>query len=311
MSAIFLGFALCLVLYVPVLLITLLLSLLKPLRRLPMVWTFITCYLFYECAGVLRLTWVWLRYRHDPDWIRKNRLVQIWWARSLLRMGAFVFRLDFAASGTEALPGNSALMFVRHASLGDTVIPLVFFSYPRNNEGIRYVIKKELLISPSLDIGGHRLSTVFVDRSGLDTEHALATVGNMTATAPEDESLLIFPEGTRNTRSKRQQLRNKSPHLAEQLERWPDLLPPRMGGVGAMLENNPGKDVVFAAHTGFEGYANLTELLSGTWQKSTVRIHLWRVPYADIPADYKSFLFEQWDNMQAVINDLRQQESNT
>ncbi len=305
-SGVFLGFALCLSLYVPVLLVCLLVSVHPALRRLPLVWTFITCYLYFECAGVLRLSWVWLRHRRRPDYTVENRRVQIWWARGLLAMGGLVFRLRFSVTGEEALAGPTAILLVRHTSLGDTVVPLLFFSYPRGAEGIRYVIKKELLISPCLDIAGHRLNTIFVDRSGVNTPQELQRVADMTANAPADESLLIFPEGTRFSNAKKARLRRKHPRLAPQLDRWPDLLPPRLGGVDTMLTHNPGKDVVFIAHAGFEGYADLKELLSGSWRLSRVRIHLWRVPGAEVPADHQAFLFSQWDRMQETITRLKQ-----
>ena len=291
------------VLFIPVLLLCLVISLHPRLRTLPHVWTFVCGYLAYEVLGVTKLTWVWLRYRRSPDWVYQNRLVQIWWACGLMDLGAFIFRLNFEVTGTEALEGPSAILFVRHASLGDTVLPLKFFSEPRQCEGIRYLIKKELRMSPSLDIGAHRLSTVFVDRSGTNTQAELSRIADMVRSTPDDESIMIYPEGTRVTAARRAQIQARHPDLTDQLERWPDLLPPRLGGVTTLLTHNPGKDVVFIAHTGFEGLANLTELLSGSWRHTTVRIHLWRVANADIPKDYQAFIFEHWDNMQRVVQE--------
>ena len=292
---------LCLSLYIPIVLICLVLSILPSLRSLPNVWTFICGYLIFEVLGVMRLTWVWIRYRNCDDWIYQNRLVQIWWACGLLDLGAKVFRLEFKVTGEEALNGPSAILFVRHASMGDTVLPVYFFSRPRNFEGIRYLIKQELQISPSLDIGAHRLSTLFIDRSGLNTEGELDRVGEITRTAPEDESLMIYPEGTRVTIKRRAQIRANHPHLSDQLDRWPDLLPPRLGGPTALLANNPGKDVLFIAHTGFEGLANLKELLSVASRKTLVHVHMWRIPYDQIPEDFTEFMFSQWDIMQDVV----------
>ena len=299
---VFIGLSLGIALYLPVLLLCLVLSVHRGLRTLPQAWTFVVGYLLFEAMGVLRLGWVWVRYRNHPQWILQNRLVQIWWACGLLAMGAKIFRLQFEVTGEDALTGPSAILMVRHASLGDTVLPLRFFSRPRDNEGIRYIIKKELRISPSLDIGAHRLSTVFIDRSGVDTQAELQRVADMTATAPQDESLMIYPEGTRVTTSKRQQIYDKYPNLHEQLARWPDLLPPRLGGVTTLLTHNPGKDVVFMAHSGFEGMANLKELLAGSGSNQTVRIHLWRIPYQEIPEDFQAFVFTQWDTMQDVVH---------
>ena len=301
LPAVVLAAALCITFYLPIVLLCFLISVIPNLRTLPHVWTFVCGYLIYDCLGVSRLTWVWIRYRSHPNWILKNRLVQIWWAAALLRMGARIFRLKFDVTGQEALHGPSAILCVRHASIGDTVLPLVFFARPRGNEGMRYLIKQELRLSPSLDIGAHRLSTLFVDRSGDNTAQELSRIANMAATTPNDESIMVYPEGTRVTESKRSQLRTNQPDLAKQLDRWPNLLPPRLGGVTTLLANNPAKDVVFMAHTGFEGCANLTELLSGDWRHITVHIHLWRIAYRDIPTDHADFLYAQWDRMQDTV----------
>ena len=94
---------------------------------------------------------------------------------------------------------------------------------------------------------------------------AVAAVSELVATAGDEESVLIYPEGTRFTQAKHDALGEKRPQLREQLERWPSLLPLRLGGVSAMLANNPGKDLVFLAHVGFEGSANVHDLLGGGW----------------------------------------------
>ena len=61
------------------------------------------------------------------------------------------------------------------------------------------MLKQELRLLPCLDIGGHRLPNVFVDRSGADSAKAVKEVSNLIATAGSDESVLIYPEGTRFT----------------------------------------------------------------------------------------------------------------
>ncbi len=307
--AVFLLTAMCLGLFVPLGVIFLVISIYPPLRTLPHVWAFVTTYLIYECLGVTRLGWVWLIGRNREDYTERNREVQIWWASALLHAGARIFGLRFETDGREALEGPSALVFIRHTSIGDTVLPFVYYVQPRGNEGIRYIIKKELRISPSLDIGAGRLNTIFIDRSGINSEAELNALGELVAATPDDESILIYPEGTRQTAAKRQRLIDHHPELADQLARWPDLLPPRLGGVRAMLEHNPGKDAVFIAHTGFEGSANLKELLSGTWRGMTIRIRTWRVPYAEIASDAQRFVFEQWDRMQKEVTDLQNKQA--
>ena len=86
------------------------------------------------------------------------------------------------------------------------------------------------------------------------------------------------------------------------LVRWPSLLPPRTGGPLTLLETNKGKDIVFMAHLGFEGSANLEDLINGSWLNQTILMHFWRVPFAEIPEDKETFLYQQWDVMQRQLN---------
>ena len=189
--------------------------------------------------------------------------------------------------------------------MADTVLPLLYFGKARV-ESLRYVLKQELQYFPCLDIGGNLLPNVFVDRSGADSATAVAAVSELVATAGDEESVLIYPEGTRFTQAKHDALGEKRPQLREQLERWPSLLPLRLGGVSAMLANNPGKDLVFLAHVGFEGSANIHDLLGGGWLRQRVILQFWRIPYADIPkGDATEFLFSEWDKMQGVVNELK------
>ena len=51
-----------------------------------------------------------------------------------------------------------------------------------------------------------------------------------------------------------------------------------------MMTANPGKDLVFLAHAGFEGSADIHDLLNGSWLNQQVRLHFWRIPYADLPS---------------------------
>ncbi len=284
-------------------LLSLILALFPALRTTPQALGFAYGYLFYEIVGIFRLGWLWLRYRNDPTYLDRNQQVQYWWTAGLLNLGVRLYELTFNISGSDAIEGPTALMIPRHTSIGDTVLPMHFFAAARN-EGMRYILKNELAVLPCLDIAGHRLPNLFIDRSGQDTAGELAAVRKLTREAGDTESVLIYPEGTRATAAKRERLRADKPQLAEQLERWPHLLPPRLGGVQAMLEANPGKDVVFLAHTGFEGSASLHDLMSGAWRGQVVRLRFWRVPYDEIPEDTAAFMFAQWDRMQAVVADL-------
>jgi len=285
---------------------TLLMSLSPKFRTAPQALAFIYGFLIHEWSGLARFLFVLVRYpkREHMD---RNRGIQFWWAQHLFDMGKRLYQLQIEVTGTEALEGKCALLLSRHSSMGDTVLPLLFFGKARA-EGLRYVLKQELRYLPCLDIGGHRLPNVFVDRSGTDSAKAIKAVSNLIATAGDDESVLIYPEGTRFTQKKHDDLRRKHPHLEDQLNRWPNLLPLRLGGVLGMLKANPGKDLVFLAHAGFEGSADIHDLLGGGWLKQKVRLHFWRVPYSEIPKEnVQDFLFKEWDKMQATVVDLLQE----
>ncbi|MBL6814527.1 MAG: 1-acyl-sn-glycerol-3-phosphate acyltransferase [Pseudomonadales bacterium] len=289
---------------------TLIMSMSRRYRTAPQAVAFIYGFLLREWAGLTLFIWVLLRYPKNRQ-MEKNRAIQFWWAQSLLNLGKRLYRLNIEVTGTEALQGNCALVLSRHSSMGDTVLPLLFFGKARG-EGLRYVLKQELRYLPCLDIGGHRLPNVFVDRSGTDSVKAVEEVSDLIATAGSDESVLIYPEGTRFTQKKHDELRAKYPNLAPQLDRWPNLLPVRLGGVTGMMAANPGKDLVFLAHAGFEGSADIHDLLNGGWLNQRVRLHFWRVPYADLPKEnVREFLFQEWDTMQATVDALLQEIQST
>jgi hypothetical protein len=59
------------------------------------------------------------------------------------------------------------IVFLRYASVADTLLPAVFLANP-NGLKLRYVLKHELLLDPCLDIVGNRLPNSFVQRSAGD-----------------------------------------------------------------------------------------------------------------------------------------------
>jgi len=278
-------------------------SLLPNYRTTPQALAFMYGFLVCEWSGLARFSWAVIRYPKSQR-VERYREIQFWWAQRLFDMGKRLYRLNIEITGAEALEGNCALVLCHHSSMGDTVLPLLFFGKARQ-EGLRYVLKQELRYFPCLDIGGHGLPNVFVDRSGSDSAKAVREVSQLIATAGSDESVLIYPEGTRFTQKKHDTLRRKHPKLAPQLDRWPGLLPPRLGGVLGMLEANPGKDLVFLAHAGFEGSADIHDLLGGGWLGQRVKLHFWRIPFKDLPKEnVTEFLFDQWDQMQTTVDGL-------
>lgn len=291
-------------------LIMLLLSLHPAYAGAPRALLFLVCYLLCEAAGVLVCAWIWLRYRGDHTRFQAaNFRLQCWWAGTLMKAAKRIFRLKFHTHNEQALAGPSAIILPRHASIADTVLPMTYYAIPQHKR-LRYVLKMELQWDPCLDIVGERLPNCFVDRANQNTDAEVQAVVKLLQDAPADEGLLIYPEGTRFSAAKHQQLKDKSAgtQLEQQLERWTDLLPPRLGGCLGLLGANKHHDLLFFAHSGFEGSANFVELMNGSWCDSDVHLEFWRIPYGDIPADpdeQREFLFTQWDQMQQTVRRLK------
>jgi 1-acyl-sn-glycerol-3-phosphate acyltransferase len=230
------------------------------------------------------------------------RLQTVWlnWNLNTVRV---VFRLTFTVEGNEAIPPPPILVLSRHASLIDTLLPGRYITEPFGIP-LRYVLKKELLVDPALDIAGNRLPNVFVDRGG-DTERELVAIRDLATTMPSEEGLLIYPEGTRYSEAKRlkytEKLTQRGDTAGTIASRYQRVLPPRPAGTVAMLDARP-LDVVVLAHRGLEGFAEIRDIWSGGLVGSNVEIRFRRIPNSQIPpndADRKLWLFTTWADVDA------------
>jgi hypothetical protein len=276
---------------------------------------FITVYLACEWAGIVASFYLWLKYRlaggDGKDYLNTNSRLQFWWADTLKFAAQKLFRLNFVVEGQASLAGPGAILLPRHSSIGDTVLPMSFYAIPRSFQ-VRYVLKKELLLDPCLDIVGNRLPNVFLDRVAEDMTAELASLQRLAAEASEHESLVIYIEGTRFSLQKRQRIirslaASGNSDALQRAERLTSVLPPRPAGVLALMRGAPQKDLLFCAHTGFEGSASFAKLFNGGWMDTTVRLRFWRVAAADIPADdegRRALLLAHWDKMNLAVVDM-------
>lgn len=286
--------------------LSLLISLVPASRGAFRTYLFALGYLWCEFFGLLSLLLVWIFIRSPERFLRANRRIQEIWATSLTTLGVKCYSLDIQVSGAECLSGDAAIVLPRHTSIAETVLPLVYYAIPQKFD-LRYVMKQELLWDPCLDVAGNRIPNLFIDRHGPDSEHASQLIGDLTSTLGAREGLVFFPEGTRFTPLKRQRLLGSGKSIADMAKRYDDLLPPRLGGTLAILQANPGRDLIFLAHAGFEKSSQVINLLNGSWVKSNVQLRFWRVPYAQIPTDAPGqtlFIEQQWARMQVEVTAL-------
>lgn len=281
-------------------------------------WAFVLLYLSCEIGGVAAAAALWIAHaggrrrgrRETPaarltglsdDYLRANFRLQRWWARTLFAGATRIFAMRTTVEGDEAVRRGPFLLLLRHASIGDTVLPAVYVS-DRHDLMLRYVMKRELLWDPCLDVVGNRLPNYFVQRGSGESEREVAAVQRLVDDLGPGEGVLIYPEGTRVSPAKRaralERLREVAPPalmaIAEQLRHT---LPPRLGGSLGLLARHPGLDAVFCAHTGFEGAATFGSLLDGALIDRHVRVAFWRVPFAEIPAEPAAraeWLYRQW-----------------
>ena len=90
----------------------------------------------------------------DPE--RERRLeqrLQVWWAKAMWRAAERLYRLRLEVDGDDCVEPGPVLVLSRHASLIDTLIPLVILSV-RHGLRLRYVMKRELLWDPCIDAVG-------------------------------------------------------------------------------------------------------------------------------------------------------------
>lgn len=250
--------------------------------------------------------------RHDR--LRADRwfyALESLWAGALFHGAARIFGFRLIVEPKCDTGMGPMIVFSRHASMGDTLLPLLLLG-PRGLR-MRYVMKQELRMDPCLDVVGHRLPNTFVRRNSGDSAPEIASVVRLLTGLSARDAVVIFPEGTRFTAEKRTQVlaRIEASGNEEALRRARALkhvLPPRPGGTLGLLEANPGADVLFFAHTGFDGVATVFDLWAGKLVGATIRVFTWRVPCAEIPKDREGrllWLAEEWRRVDAWVGEHR------
>ena len=272
-------------------------------RRLPRtrLVLFAVTYLACEAIGILAAFVLWPTTRGDrARMLRLHRTVQDLWASALLDAGRLLFGLRFVVEGEDALRPGPFLLLSRHSSIADTLLPAVLVGR-RHGIALRWVLKRELLVDPCLDLFGQRLPNVFVRRGSGEAARELAAIRALAADLGANDGVLIYPEGTRFTERARARthaaVARSDTTRAARVIGLRHVLPPRLGGVLALLDACPGIDVVLLAHTGFDGVSHVRDLWRDGLVGRTVRVRFRRIRSAAIPvdaADRARWLDDEW-----------------
>jgi 1-acyl-sn-glycerol-3-phosphate acyltransferase len=265
---------------------------------------FFALYLACEVVGVVAAGWLWVSTAGGslggPARSRSaHAALQRWWTGALFHGACRLFSVRVEAEGLEHARTGPFLLLVRHSSTADTVLAAALLANPQKLL-FRYVLKRELLWDPCLDLVGHRLPNAFIDRTGPRLEAERAAIERLAQGLGPDEAALIYPEGTRFSPQKlalaQQKLAEKGAvELATLARTFTHTLPPRPGGALALLRAAPGVDVVLMEHTGFEGAATFSRFWNGALVGRTLKVRVRRISAAQVPAEHRErWLFERW-----------------
>jgi len=220
------------------------------------------------------------------------RLQQLWAGWNLKALQT-LFDLHLEVEGAEFARPGPVVVLSRHASMVDTLLPATIVSR-QNGLRLRYVLKRELLADPALDIAGNRLPNVFVDRASGDSSEREAIRRLASDLGPRD-GVLIYPEGTRFSEAKLERIQRK-PDSGPSVAGLRKVLPPRPGGTLAILETTDA-DVVVLAHHGLDGLATAREIWAGDLVGSRIHVRIWRIERARIPtsrSERVQWLYDLW-----------------
>ena len=279
-------------------------------RRLPTarLLAFAWCWTWLELAGVTAAAGLWLTGRRRD--LGAHYRLQRWWAARLMGALRATTGLRVEAAQSADLQPGPAILLCRHASLADSLVSAwVVTSLAGMNP--RYVLKRELLFDPCLDVVGNRLPNYFLDRGAADSRAELEALRMLAAGLTDDQVAVIFPEGTRATPPKRARalakIAERDPQRAERLAPLGHLLPPRPAGSAALLDGCPDADFVVAWHVGFDGWDNFGAILRRLADRPRpVEFHTRRIPRAEVPsgAAFAAWLDAQWLQVDHDVHQL-------
>jgi 1-acyl-sn-glycerol-3-phosphate acyltransferase len=274
-------------------------------RLVAMLWWF----LLGELIALFRLLGIWI-FTGGPfgtGSLRRHRgiyVLRVWWIRHHLGGVKRLFSLRFEIEGLELAAPAPALVMMRHASIIDNTLPDALITHT-HGIGLRYVIKRELQMLPTIDIGGRWCPTIFVRRGSGDAAGESTAVRSLLDGIGTGESVLVYPEGTRATPAKiaraKEIIAERRPEISPLANRLQNVLPPRLSGPLALLEEAAGEvDVVFCGHVGFDGFQHISHIWAGGLVGTRIAVRFWRCAGSDVPdaePEQIEWLYGRWQEL--------------
>ena len=231
--------------------------------------------------------------------IDRHQRLQSWSVRLLVRRADQLLgiKLSLADADRLELTPGPVIAISRHASLFDASLPGLLCQ--QEGLAVRGVIMAELLADPGFDLIYNRTGSVFIPRDrGSD---AVAAIAAMASSASDNTAYVLFPEGRLFRPKVRDRLLGRlsesDPERADRLSGLTGVLPPRPGGLQALLETLPEADVVIIDHSGLDRYQGVADLLTLTPAREPVNVSITRIPRSEVPTDAKAqvrWLDDRW-----------------
>jgi 1-acyl-sn-glycerol-3-phosphate acyltransferase len=284
----------------------------RPLR----VFWMVLVHLVLETYVLVRLFFLWIvsgfgRHVRGPtferahyDLVKRYLALMLGEAERVLHL-----RVEVEGPSPASYHGRPLLVFCRHAGPGDSFL-LVHFLVNVYEREPRIVLKDTLQWDPAIDVLLNRLPNRFIRPGATGLEEQ---IGELARGLDHNDAFVIFPEGGNFTERRRARAIARLQERgrlddAEKAARMRNVLAPRPGGVLAALENAPGADVVWVAHSGLEHLISVADIWRELPMDSVVRMRWWQVAGPEVPAGREEridWLYDWWARIDAWIGEQR------
>ncbi len=243
-----------------------------------------------------------------PASIRRYERLQAWSVGVMARRAERLLgvRLELLPAVADMLTPGPVIVLCRHVNLIDASLPTLI--YQRLGYRTRGVIMAELLADPGFDLIYRHTGSVFIPRD--NGPEARALLRQLHDGVDASTAVVIFPEGRLFRPEPLTRFLTKleatNPERGRRLSGLRHVLPPRPGGVLALLDAIPHADVVTIAHAGLDQYSSFSDLARAAPLAEAISVTAWRTPATDIPTDSNgriAWLDEQWLRVDQWIHD--------
>lgn len=251
------------------------------------VYLFILQYLANDSVEIFAVPLLWLT-RATPGQYKRLQ----WWSVELMRKRAdqllglrVVLDPKSVAALSEASRNDSRPLIVvsRHVSVLDSTLPSLLVD--QANLTSRGVMMAEMLSDPGFDLLYGQLGWVFISRD--DRRSALSEIRKLQDAEGTPQAVVIFPEGRIFKPDVRDralaEIGDTDPDRAERLANLRHTLPPRPGGMLALLELLPNADVLVVSHSGLDDLGEIGRLKTVAPLERQVLVSALRIKRADVP----------------------------